>query len=734
MTADKNKNASEVEALDASPSSDDNLAAPVVAAPSTASNPDSNDRSLKDEMEDTIVGTTLVGRYEILECLSKQPASSLYKARHLLMDRAVAIRLLTATDIQSLKRFQVEAKVASSLNHPNIITVLDFGVANGRPYLVTDYLAGKTLAEILKQQGRLSPSMTLDIISQVCDAAAYAHKQDLLLRCLKPSQIFVFDTPELKDFVKIVEFGISERYLEDGEEVKNLANKGIINGDPHYLSPESCLAVKLDAKSDVFTIGCVMYELLVGRPPCEGKSAHEVMHRQLTKVPQAVREAAGTTDIPEAVERVVMRAIEKDPDQRYSTMEAMWSEIEVYKHGAKQLRLSQEKKSPPKKDQIRVKKRAMRVLGLSLSLFLGVTLGIAIEPWKESIFNQQPKSKPAVTTSWQDLNRQGEEAFHRGEYHEAESLFGQALARSGGFEPNDLRIAETLNNLGTLYFNLDLYPEAENAIKRALAIRQKAGADTLLAADSLNDLGMIYLTQGKLNEGKVLVEKALAIREKNLKPDDEDIASSLQSMASVYHKEGKLKEAMAALKRALYIRKRSLGANHLDVATTYNSLAVQHQLAGDNGEARQCYEHARDVIEKLYGDKHPAMADSLLGLGTLEFVEDNQQKAEENFSKALSIRETTLGDESYRVAEVLSCLAILKEQKSKFKESEALLRRAIAIDEQAVGANAQETLRVTNSLVRVLKKMGKRDEARRLERRIMQAKKAEQAEKPLKSE
>lgn len=739
MASDKNNEPIDVGALDASSSSESKPEiektpppAAVDKLPAVKDEPSAANKSLKDEMEDTLVGTTIVGRYDVQQCLSKQPSSSLYKARHLLMDRAVAIRLLTATDIQSVKRFQVEAKIASSLNHPNIITVLDFGVSNGRPYLVTDYLEGKTLAELLKQSGQLSVSRTLDIFSQVCDAVTYAHKQDLLIRCLKPSQIFVYDTPDLKDFVKVVEFGISERLLEDGEEVKNLANKGVVNGDPHYLSPESVLAVKLDAKSDVFTVGCLMYEALVGRPPCDGKTAQEVMHRQLTKVPQAVREASGNKEISEAVERVVMRAIEKDPDQRYPSMEAMWTDIEVCKHGANQLRLSQKKKSAPSKtDPALKKKRAMRVLGLSLSLFLGVALGIAIEPFKESVLNPQQKKGPD-RTSWQDLNRQGEEAFHRGDYKEAESLFGQALAKSGGFEPEDPRIAETLNNLGNLYFNLDLYTEAENAIKRALAIREKVqGPHGELVADSLNDLGMIYLTEGKTVEAKSLIERALAIRQKILKPDDEDIASSLQSMASVNHKEGKLKDSMAALKRALYIRKRALGAEHLDVATTYNSLGVQHQMAGQKGEAKICYEHAREIIAKLYGDNHPAMADCLVGIATLEFVDNNFRKSEEDFNKALEIREAALGADSFRVAEVLSCLAILKEQTGKSKDAEDLLRRAIAIDEQAVGASNPETLRASNNLVRILRKTGQRDEAKQLERTIVQMKKSGQTKPAL---
>ncbi|MBC7998146.1 MAG: serine/threonine protein kinase [Leptolyngbya sp.] len=722
MTSEKKDNESpSSESMDASPSSGRERI--LDQQPEDHSNFVPLKVSGKDDAEDSLIGTVMVGRYEVIQRLSKSPASSLYKARHLLMDRAVAIRILTAADIQSVKRFQIEAKIGSSLNHPNIITVLDFGVSAGRPYIVTDYLEGRNLAELLQQTGKLSVQRALALISQICDAVTYAHKQDLLLRCLKPSQVLVLDTPDRKDFVRIVEFGISERFLVDGSEVNNLANKGIIYGDPRYISPEACLAVKLDARSDVYSVGCVLYEALVGRAPCEGLSAHETMHRHITKVPQAVREASGNLEIPEGVERAIMRSIEKDPDQRYPSMEAFWTDIQVYKHGAQQaLNLNRKKPSNRTANPKQSRKQAMRVLGLSVCLFLGVLLGLALEPVKESFF--APAAKPqSERSSWQDLNRQGEEAFQKGDYREAESLFGLALAKTGGFETDDPRIAETLNNLGNLYFNLDLFSEAENAIKRALSIREKRDARGADTAASMNDLGMIYLIEGKILEAKPLIEKSLSIRQSSGEPDDEDVATGLQGMASLYHKEGKLKDALAALKKALYIRKRNLGNDHPDVATTYNSLGNQHQLAGEMGEARQCYEHARTIVAKHFGEAHPAMADSLVGLGTLDFLEENLKSADVNFKRALKIREDALGDESFRVAEVLSCLAILKERSGLYKLAEDNYRRAIAINEQAVGASNSETLRAYNNLIRVLRKSGKRDEARRIERRLQQLEK-----------
>lgn len=722
MTSDQNdKDAASSESLDVSPSSDEERIQDRQLEDSAGFIP--LNAPGKEDAEDSLIGTIMVGRYEILQRLSKTPASCLYKARHLLMDRFVAIRILTATDIQSVKRFQVEAKIASSLNHPNIITVLDFGVSEGRPYIVTDYLEGSNLAELLKLNGKLSVRKALDLISQICDAVTYAHKQDLLLRGLKPSQIKVIDTPDLKNFVRIVEFGISERFLVDGKEVNNLANKGIIYGDPRYLSPESCLAVKLDARSDVYSVGCVLYEALVGKAPCQGNSPHETMHRHVTKVPQAVRDASGNFEIPEGVERAIMRSIEKDPDQRYPSMEAFWTDIEVYKHGAQQaLNLNRKKLSEKKPNPEQTRRRTLRVLGLSVCLFLGVLLGLAVEPFKEKFFASANKQQ-SERSSWQDLNRQGEEAFQRGDFRDAESLFGLALAKTGGFESDDPRIAETLNNLGNLYFNLDLFSEAENAIKRALLIRERHDARSSDTAASLNDLGMIYLTEGKVSEARPLMERSLSIRESSHKPDDEDVATSLQGMASLYHKEGKLKDAMAALNKALYIRKRTLGADHPDVATTYNSLGVQHQLAGEIGEARQCYEHARAIVSKHFGEAHPAMADSLVGLGTLDFLDENLKSADMNFKRALKIREDALGDESFRVAEVLSCLAILKERSGLYKLAEDNYRRAIAIDEQAVGATNSLTLRAYNNLIRVLRKSGKRDEARRIERKVQQLEK-----------
>lgn len=672
---------------------------------------------LEEEDLDPLIGTVIVGRYEIVSRLSKSPTSAVYKANHLLMDRPVALRLLVASDIQSVKRFQIEAKIASNLDHTNIVTVHDFGVSQGRPFLTCDFLEGKSLADLISERGQISASLILDIFTQVCDALNYVHKQDLLCRFLKPTKIMLTETSELADIVKLCDFGISERLIVDGKEVNNLANSGILYADPNYMSPEFCLAVKLDARSDVYSLGCVMYEALTGAPPFDDSSPARIMHKQVTKEPPPI----DRPDVPEQLLKVVSRALEKDPDRRYRTIESMWTELEVVKHGImqkegrvpRQLDAARARQAHQDKGESKVRKMAS-FAGLVL---IGVLIGLSATQLK-SLAPSAVKSGDQKR-GWQELNKEGEEAFERGHYQESERLLGRALAKAGGFDPDDPRTATTLNNLGALYFTMDLYPEAENALRKALSIRERTlGIDNLDVAATLDDLSMVLLVQGRTKEAEPMVKRAYEIRKKVLKPDHEDIAQSLQVMASLYHRQGRLKDAMAALKRALFIRKHALGTQHPDVATTYNSLGMQHQLAGNYGEARACYDRANEIGVTVYGEEHPIVADSLVGLGTVDFIEGKYASAHENFTKALQIRETVLGRDSFRVGEVLSCLGILDERQGRLSSAESNLRRAVEIYENALGPNSAELSRSVKNLARVLRREGKRREAQALDKRL----------------
>lgn len=219
---------------------------------------------------DPLLGTVFAERYKVLSVLGRGGMSIVYKAKHTLMDRIVAIKLLQASlvsDPQSLSRFQREAKAVSALNHPHVILVYDFGVAdNGLPYLVMDYLEGQSLSDVIKDQGHISVSRCANIFLQSCEALQHAHGKGVLHRDLKPSNIMLVNNEGTTDFVKIVDFGIA-KLINPGEESQRLTQTGEVIGSPLYMSPEQLMGRELDfARIFIRWAASCTRRLRAGRP------------------------------------------------------------------------------------------------------------------------------------------------------------------------------------------------------------------------------------------------------------------------------------------------------------------------------------------------------------------------------------------------------------------------------------------------------------------------------------
>jgi eukaryotic-like serine/threonine-protein kinase len=282
-------------------------------------------------VKDPLVGTTLAGNYEILEFLGQGGMGVVYKARHALMDRVVAIKMLQAaliTDSMSVKRFQQESKAASRINHPNVISVFDFGISpTGQPYIVMDFLAGTSLATIIKTDGQVGVERTIKILTQACDGLNHAHRQGVIHRDLKPSNIVLIEFNGERDFVKVVDFGVAK--ITGSSESQRLTQFGEVCGSPVYMSPEQCRGEDLDPRSDIYSIGCVMYESLTGQLPILGKSMVETMSRHVTEMPRSFNEARPDLYIPERLEHVVFKALAKNREDRHQSMEELSQDLNL---------------------------------------------------------------------------------------------------------------------------------------------------------------------------------------------------------------------------------------------------------------------------------------------------------------------------------------------------------------------------------------------------------------------
>jgi serine/threonine-protein kinase len=295
----------------------------------------------------------LAGNYEILEVLGQGGMGVVYRGKHSLMERIVAIKMLLSqliSDTNSVKRFQQESKAAARLKHPHIIDVYDFGISPaGQPYIVMEFLEGTPLSDLIKKEGQIGVERSIKLIAQACDALDHAHKQGVVHRDLKPSNIVLTQYDEEKDYVKVVDFGVA-KLIEVGNnnEGQRLTQAGEVCGSPVYMSPEQCMGQDLDARSDIYSMGIVLYETLTGKLPILGKTMVDTMSKHISEPPVPFNEARPDLYIPERLEWVVLKAMAKDPAQRHQTMEEFKLDLDlaIPRPGRSTVLRTQEQKSP----------------------------------------------------------------------------------------------------------------------------------------------------------------------------------------------------------------------------------------------------------------------------------------------------------------------------------------------------------------------------------------------------
>ncbi len=270
-------------------------------------------------------GKVLADTYEFISVSGWGGMSVIYKARQRGTGNIVAIKMLHSLLVsdQALRRFQQEAKAIMSLRHPNIIAVHDFGVSeHGQPYMVMDFIEGKTLADVIKESGGLSLEASLPRFIQLCDALEHAHEAGVLHRDLKPSNVMISKTDGNFEDARIVDFGIAKLLDKEGEnkDVGHLTQTGELFGSPLYMSPEQCRGQSVDERTDIYSMGCVMYETLTGRPPFMGATIVDTLMLQMNEAPDSLTDASKGKRFTREVEEVIAKTLAKSPEDRYQTM------------------------------------------------------------------------------------------------------------------------------------------------------------------------------------------------------------------------------------------------------------------------------------------------------------------------------------------------------------------------------------------------------------------------------
>jgi serine/threonine protein kinase len=270
-----------------------------------------------------LIGIIIGGRYKVIKAVGAGSMGVVYKAIQISSGREMAVKVLTSVegpDSPHLRRFRREARAVSSLSHENIVRLYDFGfMEDGQPYIVTEFVKGRTLAQILRERGRLSLSDVLPIARQVCHAVDEAHRVGVVHRDLKPENIIMQDPEQspgapaksglAHKLVKVVDFGVA-KIASDASSSASLTMEGKVCGSPGYMSPEQCKGFAVDVTSDIYSLGIILFEVISGHRPFSADSVMGLLFMHVNEQPPMMNALCLDLNVPTEVEQVVRRCLQ----------------------------------------------------------------------------------------------------------------------------------------------------------------------------------------------------------------------------------------------------------------------------------------------------------------------------------------------------------------------------------------------------------------------------------------
>lgn len=529
-----------------------------------------------------MIGRLVAERLEIISLLGKGGMSAVYKAKHLLLNRIVAVKIIQKMDSNAVLRFKQEAKAASSLSHPNIAAVREFGVdEEGNPYLVMDFVDGLTLQQLIKKNGRLSTERTTSIVSQICSGLEHAHSLNIVHRDLKPANIIITRSPSGDDLVKIVDFGIAKIIEEEGQ--SSVTQTGEIFGTPNYMSPEQGQGHRVDLRSDLYSVGCIMFECLTESPPFTGANAIEI----ILKHTSAELPSFKSLNVVSKLEPVVRCCMAKDPANRYQN--AM--ELNADLHAA-------EPKTGLKRSARKLSvKQKIVFAALATFLISGLFLFLSIWPVLNSIFFPKP---------WEQLSRDA--------------------------------AGQTSNGISN-------YESAKSSLLKAIDAAEAGGASNQDKENLYGQLARLYSGTSDWKNAIRFFEKALALNA--LHAVDRQSGSMHDWLSEAYNYDKQYDNAVEHGETAVQIKKRLLGAKHEHTLFALLHLGQAYRGARRSLDAEKIDREALSLAKELYpsGDS-PNLADSYHQLANILADLGNTSEAIDNYKMSLEVSIKARGSQS----------------------------------------------------------------------------------------
>jgi len=690
-----------------------------------------------------------LGAYQIIERIGEGGMGEVYRAiradDQYQMQVAIKLVRIGFDSRFTLARFKAERQILANLDHPNITRLLDGGeTEEGQPFLVMEYVRGLPLDQYCDQH-KLNVNARLELFRVVCAAVQFAHQNLVIHRDLKPGNILVTEdgTPKLLDF------GIAKIMEPDGAGPAMARTQTMVRLlTPEYASPEQFRGGPFTTATDVYSLSVVLYELLTGHWPYRitASSQQDIAKAICEQEPEKPSTAAGRMEaatstaarlsaflrnrrhervekqrprLASDVDSILLKALRKEPERRYASVEQFSEDIRRYLAGLPVL---------ARKDTIRYRagkfvNRHKPGVAAGLLVVLVLVTGLLATMREGRIAQREAATAQAVNDFLRNdllaqasvANQAAPNAKPDPELKVRTALDRAAAAIAGKFDRQPDVEAAIRDTIGQTYMDLGLYPQAQAQLEQALKLQRRVlGTGNPKTLKTISLLGQIADLQGRYVDAEALFSQALTAQRRVLGPEHSDTLISLNGLAGVYYSLGKYPQAEDLDNQTLQIRRRLLGPEHPDTLKSYTDLAIDYQVQGKYAQAEALDRQTLEIQRRVRGPEHPDTLKSMNNLAIVDYMQGKYAEAEELYRETLEIRRRILGPEHPNTLDSVMNLATCYYFEGKYAQAEELHSQAVEIKRRLLGPEHPNTLNSMNNLAAVYGMEGKHAQAEAL--------------------